>query len=185
MVKFRGAPVFLAWFCLIFGLIYYGVGSIFLSAYAVELRSVSTGLQVLSWFIFRGLAIVLALWGMIFVFREKIEVTRTEVRFFRYGKLCYVLPADAVKLYGMVSFGPRTTRIFFSGTDDAITFAADYKKWSRLRRKNALLIATEDTSNKGLVQVWKLWNKAPVLAGTLAGNRSLERDLRVLYEKQN
>mgnify|MGYP003295989336 CR=1 FL=1 len=60
MVKFRGAPVFLAWFCLIFGLIYYGVGSIFLSAYADELQAVSTGLRVVFWFFFRGLAIVLA-----------------------------------------------------------------------------------------------------------------------------
>lgn len=185
MVKFRGAPVFLAWFCLIFGLIYYGVGSIFLSAYADELQAASTGLRLVSWFFFRGLAIVFASWGLFFVFREKIEVTQREVRFFRYGKLCCVLPVDAVKQYGMVSFGPRNTLIFFSGTDDAITFAGDHKKWSCLRRKNALLIATEDTSKKGLVQVWKLWNKAPVLAGTLAGKKFIERDLWVLYENQN
>ena len=185
MVKFRGAPTFLAWLCLIFGLIYYGVGSIFLSAYADELQAASTGLRLVFWFFFRGLAIVFASWGIFFVYREKIEVTQREVRFFRYGKLCCVLPVDAVKQYGLVSFGPRNTLIFFSGTDDAITFAGDHKKWSRLRRKNALLIATEDTSQKGLVQVWKLWNRAPVLAGTLAGKKSIERDLWVLYENQN
>ena len=180
VIRFRGAPIFLAWFCLLFGIAYYGIGALFLHAYADELASSPALLQAISWLLFRGFAIVFSLFGCYAVCRKRVEVTEQEVRYYRWGMLRRTLPADSVTVYGLVRFGGMSTRLFFTAAEEI----TDCKTFSRFRRRNAPLIVTVDTNYRKLAQVWKLWDRPPVLTGTLAGNTSLQRDLRVLYEKQ-
>lgn len=170
VIKFHGAPPFLAWFLAGFSLVAGGVEVLVLNAFDSP-----TGL----WWLFLTPVGLLAFLGFFLVRRERVEVTEWEVRYYRYGKLRCCLPADSIKTYGLISFGPRTTRLFFCDAD----VGAELKQWLRLRRQNTALIATEDVSRQKLAQVWKLWNRPPVLEGSLAGNTSIQRDLRVLREK--